>query len=116
MTDLSLYEIASENSDKTTYLLKMELLTQSLLHDKEETSARRRLILTGALLILTGDLLIVELSFACITINPVILFVLGLMSGFFLYTLIEFIYVRKMRKIFQEHRDYVLSKIGDDKE
>ena len=39
MTDLSLYEIASENSDKTTYLLKMELLTQSLLHDKEETSA-----------------------------------------------------------------------------
>ena len=109
MTDLSLYEIASENSDKTTYLLKMELLTQSLLHDKEETSARRRLILTGALLI-------VELSFACIAINPVILFVLGLLSGFFLYTLIEFIYVRKMRKIFQEHRDYVLSKIGDDKD
>lgn len=109
MTDLSLYEIASENSDKTTYLLKMELLTQSLLHDKEETSARRRLILHGALLI-------VELSLACITINPVILFCLGLLSGFFFYTLIEFIYVRKMRKIFQEHRDFVISKIGDDEE
>lgn len=109
MTDLSLYEIASENSDKTTYLLKMELLTQSLLHDKEETSARRRLILHGALLI-------VELSLACISINPVILFCLGLLSGLFFYTLIEFIYVRKMRKIFQEHRDFVISKIGDDKE
>ena len=109
MTDLSLYEIASENSDKTTYLLKMELLTQSLLHDKEETSARRRLILHGALLI-------VELSLACISINPVILFCLGLLSGFFFYTLIEFIYVRKMRKIFQEHRDFVISQIGDDKE
>ena len=109
MTDLSFYEIASENSDKTTYLLKMELLTQSLLHDKEETSARRRLILHGALLI-------VELSLACITINPVILFVLGLMSGFFFYSLIDFIYARKMRKIFQEHRDFVISKIGDDEE
>ena len=84
MTDNSLYEIAAGNTDETIYLLKMELLVQSLLHDKEETSARRRLILTGALLI-------VELSFACIAIDPVILFVLGLMSGFFLYTLIEFI-------------------------
>jgi hypothetical protein len=109
MTDLSFYEIASENSDKTTYLLKMELLTQSLLHDKEETSARRRLILHGALLI-------VELSLACISINPVILFCLGLLSGFFFYTLIEFIYVRKMRKIFQEHRDFVISQIGEDEE
>lgn len=109
MTDNSLYEIAAGNTDETIYLLKMELLVQSLLHEKEETSARRRLILTGALLI-------VELSFACIAINPVILFVLGLMSGFFLYTLIEFIYVRKSRKIFQEHRDFVISKIGDDEE
>ena len=109
MTDNSLYEIAAGNTDETIYLLKMELLVQSLLHEKEETSARRRLILTGALLI-------VELSFACIAINPVILFVLGLMSGFFLYTLIEFIYVRKSRKIFEEHRDFVISKIGDDEE
>lgn len=109
MTDNSLYEIAAGNTDETIYLLKMELLVQSLLHEKEETSARRRLILTGALLI-------VELSFACIAINPVILFVLGLMSGFFLYTLIEFIYVRKSRKIFQEHRDFVISKIGDEEE
>ena len=109
MTDNSLYEIAAGNTDETIYLLKMELLVQSLFHEKEETSARRRLILTGALLI-------VELSFACIAINPVILFVLGLMSGFFLYTLIEFIYVRKSRKIFQEHRDFVISKIGDDEE
>lgn len=106
MTDNSLYEIAAGNTDETVYLLKMELLVQSLLHEKEEISARRRLILTGALLI-------VEMSFACIMINPAILFVLGLLSGFFIYTLIEFIYVRKSRKIFQEHRDFVLSKIGE---
>lgn len=111
MTDLSFYEIASENSDKTTYLLKMELLTQSLQYDEDYKHAKYRLIMIAGFLLLEIPLIIILQIYTLIT-----LFLLGWLMGFLLFTLIEFISVTRLRKLFQKHRDYVLSKIGDDKE
>lgn len=111
MTDLSLYEIASENSDKTTYLLKMELLTQSLQYDDDYKHAKYRLIIIAGFLLLEIPLIIIFHVFA-----PITLFLIGCLMGFLFFTLIEFISVTRLRKLFQKHRDYVLSKIGDDKD
>ncbi len=111
MTDLSFYEIASENSDKTTYLLKMELLTQSLQYDDDYKHAKYRLIIIAGFLLLEIPLTIIFQIY-----TPISLFLLGCLIGFLLFTLLEFIGITILRKQFQKHRDYVLSKIGDDKE